>query len=153
MATPPSPVKLSKSRMVSGYLAIGLLLAMFAAFLASLPWTGSDSNPDEDAILMRIRPLADIALEPLPASKFSGQQTGKSMFQEFCQSCHGKGLGGAPGSGDRKAWTPRMDQGLDALVQSVTAGKCNMPPGSGPAADQMALARAVVYMIWPSMRL
>ena len=100
--------------MVSGYLAIGLLLAMLAAFLASPPWTGSDSNPDEDAILMRIRPLADIALEPLPASKFSGQQTGKSMFQEFCQSCHGKGLGGARGSATGKpgrrewirVWTP-----------------------------------------------
>lgn len=143
----------SKFQIVLRYFALGLLLALLVAILAPQFRISTDSIPDEDAIAERIRPLADLELEPLSTITVRGQRTGKAVVQELCQSCHGKGLGGAPKIGDRKAWTPRIDQGLEALVQSVKDGKCSMPSKGNSDADEMELARAVVYLIWPRMRL
>ncbi|MHB9102212.1 MAG: c-type cytochrome [Sulfuricella sp.] len=144
---------LSEFQIAISCFACGILLALLVAILAPLVWNRHELIPDEDAIAERIRPLGDLVVAPLAATAIRGQRTGAVLVQEFCQSCHGKGINGAPKIGDRKAWTPRLDKGLDALMQSVIAGKCSMPPRGGSDANQMELARAIVYLIWPRMRL
>lgn len=144
---------MSKSQLAISYFAGGLLLALLVAILAPQFWIRHDSIPDEEAIAERIRPLADLELAPPAATAVRGKRTGAALVQEFCLPCHGKGLGGAPKIGARKDWTPRLDQGLDALVHSVLANKCGMPPRGSSDAEEMELARAIVYMIWPRMRL
>lgn len=144
---------LSESQIAISYFACGLLLALLVAILAPQFWIRHDSIPDEDAIAERIRPPADLELALPAATAVKGMRTGAALVQEFCQSCHGKGLGGAPKIGDRKAWAPRRDQDLKVLVQSVKAGRCSMPPRGGSDADEMELGRAIVFMIWPRMRL
>lgn len=143
----------SESQIAIGCFGLGLLLALLVAILTSLAWQRNDSIPDEDVSAERIRPTADLELAPPTGTAIRGKRTGAALVQEFCQSCHRKGLGGAPKIGDRKAWAPRLGQGLDALVQSAIAGKGSMPARGGSDADDMELARAIVYMIWPRMRL
>ena len=48
--------------------------------------------------------------------------------------CHGAGIAGAPKTGDKAAWAPRIKQGVDVLYQSALKGKNAMPPKGGNAA-------------------
>lgn len=52
----------------------------------------------------------------------------EKTFNKTCGICHISGVMMAPKVGDANDWTPRMANGIDALVQSVTTGKGAMPP-------------------------
>lgn len=143
----------SEAQIALRYFALGLLLALLVAILAASVRLGSDFVQDEDALAERIHPLADLEIAPPAGHAIRGKRTGAAVVQEYCQSCHRKGQGGAPQIGDRKAWAPRLGKGLEALVQSAKSGKSGMPPRGGSDADDMELARAIVFMIWPRMRL
>ena len=52
-----------------------------------------------------------------------------AKYQMTCFACHGTGAAGAPMKGDKAAWAPRLEQGMDVLLTSVKAGKNAMPPG------------------------
>lgn len=76
--------------------------------------------------------------------------TGKQVVQARCVTCHGNGANGAPKIGDRAAWTPRMSQGLDALVHAAIRGHGNMPPRGGLAElTDSEMRAAVLYMFNP----
>ena len=49
-------------------------------------------------------------------------------YNKSCAVCHNTGAANAPKTGDADAWAPRMEKGLDALVQSVNNGLNAMPP-------------------------
>lgn len=49
-------------------------------------------------------------------------------YQSSCFACHSSGAAGAPKTGDVAAWQPRMEKGMDTLVQSVKTGLNAMPP-------------------------
>jgi cytochrome c5 len=53
---------------------------------------------------------------------------GQSVYNSKCIICHGSGVAGAPKTGDRQAWQPRIEQGMDVLLVNVINGKGNMPP-------------------------
>ena len=55
------------------------------------------------------------------------------MFNTVCGACHNTGVAGAPKSGDKAAWAPRIALGNDALYASAIAGKGAMPPKGGAA--------------------
>ena len=153
MAAETNSAGLSVSKFRIRYLAYGLLLVLLIGVVASRFWVRHDVIADAGAVIERIQPVADLEIAPPPnATAERGQRTGVFIVHGHCRSCHSNGQGGAPQIGDRKAWAPRMSQGLDALVQSVASGKCGIPPGSSDAVEA-ELARAVVYMIWPRMRL
>jgi cytochrome c5 len=48
-----------------------------------------------------------------------------------CASCHEKGKSGAPRIADGAAWSPRVKNGIPALVQSALEGHARMPAGGG----------------------
>jgi len=153
MAAANNSAGLSVSKIGISSLALGLLLASLIAIPASYFWIRQDLVLDAGAVAERIQPVAGLELAPPPnATSERGKRTGVFLVHGSCRSCHGHGQGGAPQIGDRKAWTPRMNQGLDAMVRSVVSGKCNSA-GGGSDADELELSRAVVYMIWPRMRL
>lgn len=153
MTTAKNSARLSISKIGLGYLALGLLAALIIAMLAAHFSAHREVIPDENSTAERIQPVADLEIAPPPDSTTErGKRAGAFVVHESCRSCHDIGQDGAPKIGDRHAWAPRMNQGLDALVHSVAAGKCGVPRG-GSDADDMELARAVVRMIWPRMRL
>ncbi len=49
-------------------------------------------------------------------------------YNKSCAVCHATGAANAPKVHDVEAWKPRLDKGMDALVQSVGTGLNAMPP-------------------------
>jgi cytochrome c5 len=84
---------------------------------------------------------------PAPAKPVAGAD-GKPVYDKVCTVCHGPGVAGAPKPGDKAAWAPRLQQGMDALVQSVVKGKGAMPPKAGnPALTDAEIRAAVEFMV------
>ena len=83
-----------------------------------------------------------------PAASAPIGPTGKPLYDSACAVCHIAGVAGAPRLEDQAAWAPRLERGLDALVESVVKGKGAMPPMGGAAqATQEQIRAAVQYMI------
>jgi cytochrome c5 len=69
---------------------------------------------------------------------------GKAVYDQTCVACHMQSVAGSPKLGDKPAWAPRIDTGMDSLVQSVLKGKGAMPPKGGNASLSEAQVRAAV---------
>lgn len=95
------------------------------------------------------QPLGD--LEQVQAATLPGQVN----YDQFCSICHKVGVGGAPILGDMDHWTPRIANGIDALVDNAINGMSSdngvMPPKGGflQLSDQ-DVRDAVTYMIGES---
>ena len=63
-------------------------------------------------------------------------------------ACHASGAAGAPKTGDKAAWAPRIATGIPALIKSATNGK-NAMPAKGGAADLSdgEIKAAVEYIV------
>ena len=85
--------------------------------------------------------------EPVEAA-----MSGPQVYNEACIACHGTGIGGAPKFGDAAAWGPRIEQGMEVLVQHAIEGYQGetgfMPPKGGrmDLSDE-EVAAAVEYMV------
>jgi cytochrome c5 len=88
---------------------------------------------------------APVIAAAVPAKADAGK--GKAVYDSTCSVCHAAGIAGAPQTGDKAAWAPRLKAGIDALHASSIKGKGAMPPKGGnltlPDADVKA---AVDYM-------
>jgi cytochrome c5 len=83
-----------------------------------------------------------------PAGKPAAAADGKAVYDKVCFACHAQSVAGSPKIGDKQAWAPRIQQGMDTLVQSVTKGKGAMPPKAGnPALTDAELRAAVEFMV------
>jgi cytochrome c5 len=72
---------------------------------------------------------------------------GEALYKQACFACHGAGVAGAPKFGDKAAWAPRIQNGVDALTASAIKGKGAMPPKGGSTASDADIQAAVVYMV------
>lgn len=71
--------------------------------------------------------IASVAVV-LAAGALSARAEAPAKYNMYCIACHGTGAAGAPKTGDKAAWEPRMAAGIDALVASTKKGKNAMPP-------------------------
>jgi cytochrome c5 len=69
---------------------------------------------------------------------------GKSTYDKACTVCHAPGVAGAPKTGDKAAWAPRLKQGVNALYEAALKGKGAMPPKGGNTALPDADVKAAV---------
>jgi cytochrome c5 len=91
-------------------------------------------------------PVMVAAAAPAAAAGDAGR--GKSVYDSSCAACHSAGVAGAPKTGDKTAWAPRLKAGKDALYISVLKGKGAMPAKGGNASLTEADVRASVdYML------
>jgi cytochrome c5 len=67
---------------------------------------------------------------------------GKAVFDKACFGCHN--LMSPKLTGEKANWEPRLKQGNDALIASVTKGKGAMPPKAGNASLTDADIKAAV---------
>ena len=51
------------------------------------------------------------------------------VYDRSCRSCHTVAGTGAPLTGDAAAWAPRLQKGMNILVDNVVNGLGSMPPG------------------------
>ena len=129
--------------------------------LVQLATTGPSTDPNAlnpDAVAARIQPVGKLefgppggpvaqapaaAPKPAPAGKPAAAD-GKAVYSQTCVACHQVSVAGSPRLGDKAAWAPRIQQGMDVLLQSVLKGKGAMPPKGGNAALTDAQVRAAV---------
>jgi cytochrome c5 len=77
---------------------------------------------------------------------------GERVYPSLCPACHAAGVAGAPKMGDAGAWAPRIDKGVDTLVNNAINGMQGdtgvMPPkGGNPGLSDEEVEAAVRYMV------
>jgi cytochrome c5 len=79
--------------------------------------------------------------------------TGSQVYNAVCIACHAPpGVGGAPALGDSVAWTPRIAQGMDTLIDHALhgfTGSTGVMPRKGERVDlsDEEVIGAVEYMV------
>jgi cytochrome c5 len=84
-------------------------------------------------------PDAPIVAMAIPAAAAPGAATakpagGEGVYNTACTACHGAGIAGAPKSGDKAAWAPRIAQGKPVLYEHAIKGfqgKAGVMPAKG----------------------
>ena len=126
-----------------------LVIATLMSLVPVLTWSMGAKPKQEDieAANLRILPLAKVRLAPLaPAGASAGSRSGEELYKAVCGACHEAGVAGAPKTGDKAAWAPRIGVGLDVLTKTALTGKGAMPPKGGSDATPEELTRAIVFM-------
>lgn len=74
---------------------------------------------------------------------------GETVYDANCSSCHDSSRDGAPRLGYLAAWTRRLKQSEETLVQHATEGLDLMPPrGDNADLSDQQIRAAVLYMIY-----
>jgi cytochrome c5 len=120
----------------------------------AMPPKGGDASLTDDEVTRAVAFMANQAggkfkepaakEKPAAAQKTAAATDGKAVYDKTCVACHAQSVAGSPKLGDKAAWAPRLQQGMDALAQSVLKGKGAMPPKGGNAALSDAEVRAAV---------
>jgi cytochrome c5 len=88
---------------------------------------------------------------PAPAKESAGpagKPDGKAIYDSACVACHGTGVAGAPKTGDKAVWAPRLKTGMEALYASALKGKGAMPiKGGNTALADADIKAAVDYLV------
>jgi cytochrome c5 len=127
-------------------IVIGIILLVAFATNHHLAGAGSETE-NAEAVASRLRPVAEEGFVLKDANAPKVLQNGQSVYTAVCVACHGTGAAGAPKVGDAGAWSARIAQGYDTLVQHAIQGIRAMPAkGGNPDLDDVEVARAVVYM-------
>jgi cytochrome c5 len=77
---------------------------------------------------------------------------GEGIYKTACSACHSAGIAGAPKSGDKAAWAPRLAQGKETLYKHALQGfqgKGGVMPAKGGNASlaDADVKSAVDYMM------
>ena len=98
-----------------------------------------------------------VAVERLPTPDDPVLTLGRAVWGDSCQNCHGGNKAtGAPKVTSTKAWGPRIEQGMDVLIDHALTGfvgprYTEMPPrGANPDLTDREVAAAVAFMVWAS---
>ena len=161
---------------VLAFLVPIVLISMIAHLVTSGPDTSKGTPAlSEEAVTKRLKPVGDVAVDPnqpkpapaaaapvaavpapapapgapapaAAASAASGK--GKAVYDATCMVCHAAGIAGAPKTGDKAAWAPRLKEGMPAVYAIAMKGKGAMPPKGGNAGLSEADVKAAVdYMV------
>src|SRR6476661_4203327 len=114
------------------FLVIVIGIILLVSFATNHPLAGAGSEgQNPEAVAARVRPVADegFALKDMNAPKVL--QGGQAVYTAVCAACHATGAAGAPKVGDAGAWSARIAQGYDTLVQHAMQGIRAMPAKGG----------------------
>jgi len=85
---------------------------------------------------------------PPPPKTGTGEKAGKTIYQNYCASCHAAGGAGAPKFGDAAAWGPLVQQGMDTLYNNAIHGIKEMPPkGNCQSCTDEQIKQAVDFIV------
>lgn len=151
-------IKTPKQLIVVSVLALVTPVAI--ALLGSQLVTGGkriDTTEDKKSVEQRIKPVGELvklegaAPAPVPAAGVvavaAKAKSGDEVYNEACVACHGTGAAGAPKTGDKAAWAPRVAQGVATLYDHAIKGFKAMPPKGGASALSDAEVKAGVDLL------
>ena len=130
-------------------LGVFSLLWAMAALAERVP-PGTD-----DEIAERLQPFGELCRTGQPCAKAvadagaaSGSMSGEAVYNQFCNTCHGAGVAGAPVTGNSEAWDERLAKGMETLWEHTLQGFNAMPPkGTCMACSEEELRGAMEYMV------
>jgi cytochrome c5 len=116
------------------------------------------------ALIERIEPFGQVTLDGEAIAEDPGLarvnqaeaapalMTGPQVYNAACLACHGGGIAGAPMTGDKAAWAPRIAQGMDTLQQHALEGlqgSAGFMPAKGGRTDLSdgEIIAAVEYLV------
>ena len=129
-------------------IGVAILLSLLVWPLSKLG-KGHASAPGGDAAELRVQPVARVEMRQAPVVRSDGKpRSGEAVYTAICQTCHAAGLAGAPKTGDKAAWAPRIASGSAALLKTALNGKGGMPArGGGADLTDAELKAAVEYIV------
>lgn len=134
----------SSRTILLGTVAVAVILVVVIWPLSMLG-KGSSSNPDEAEL--RIQPIAQIEMQKAVPKSDGKPRSAEAIYNTICKACHETGVAGAPKTGDKAAWAPRLAAGSGALLKSAISGKGGMPArGGAPDLTDDELKAAVAYL-------
>lgn len=69
--------------------------------------------------------------KPLTLAQISAGFDAEARYAQSCAACHNSGAAGAPKVGTAADWAPRLEKGLDAVVQNAINGLNGVMPPKG----------------------
>ena len=144
-----SPIKSPGQLIIVVVLAfvVPIVVIVLLTQLVTGGWQGAHEGDKQ--VLSRIQAVGNVVIGEPSAPK--GNLTGDAVYGEVCKTCHDAGLAGAPKTGDKGVWAPRIAQTQPTVTQHAIAGfqgKTGVMPPKGGNADltDTEVGRAVVYM-------
>ena len=127
--------------------AVAVLLIVVVWPLSMLG-KGSSASMNADEAELRIQPVARVEMQKAEAVKTDGKpRSGEAIYASVCKACHETGVAGAPKTGDKAAWAPRIASGMAAMLKSAANGKGAMPArGGAPDLSDDELKAAVAFL-------
>jgi len=126
---------------------VALVVPVAIALLGSQLLSGSkriDRTEPKQLVEQRIKPVGELVKldsAPPPAAPAAGvvavvakAKTGEEVYNGACVACHGAGIAGAPKTGDKALWGPRIAQGVNVLYEHAIKGFKGMPAKGGQVA-------------------
>ncbi|ELA09120.1 cytochrome c-type protein [Moraxella macacae 0408225] len=99
-------------------------------------------------------PIASVAAPTAPKNETATANdgsVGEKLYNTTCKTCHDTGVLGAPKTGDKANWAPRIAQGKDILykhaIEGFTGKSGTMPPKGTSTAPDADIKAAVDYMV------
>ena len=128
-------------------IAVAAVLILVVWPLSMIGKGDSAADASQDAEL-RIQPVARVEMQKAVVKSDGKPRDGETIYNTVCTACHAAGLVGAPKTGDKAAWAPRIALGDSALLQSVINGKGAMPARAGDASlTEDELKAAVAFLV------
>jgi cytochrome c5 len=125
---------------------LALVIPVAIAILGSQLIAGSkriDASEAKRSVEQRIKPVGELvkfdgAPPPVAAGAVvavaAKAKTGEEVYNGACVACHGAGIAGAPKTGDKALWAPRIAQGVATLYEHAIKGFKTMPAKGGQVA-------------------
>ena len=125
---------------------LALVIPVAIAVLGSQLISGSkriDATEAKRSVEQRIKPVGELVkfdgvAPPVAAAAVvavaTKAKTGEEVYNGACVACHGAGIAGAPKTGDKALWAPRIAQGAATLYEHAIKGFKAMPAKGGQVA-------------------
>ncbi len=102
---------------------------------------------EEEAVTEAIAPVAQVEVAAAETEGAAMAKTGEEVYNSVCMMCHATGMMESPKFGDGGAWSARISQGLDAMVDHAVNGFNMMPAkGGNGSLSEEEVKNAVIYM-------
>lgn len=128
-------------------IAVALILTV-VIWPLSMIGKGDVASGGADDAELRILPVARVEMQKAAAASDGKPRSAEAIYNTICKACHDAGVAGAPKTGDKAAWAPRIATGSAAMLKSVIGGKNAMPPRAGDASlSDDELKAAVEFLV------
>lgn len=134
---------------------------LLAAMSLSLCLHAETTDFDREQIKQRIAPVGQVRIEgeaaegvqavaePVAEAATAAAPSGEKIYKQYCAVCHRSGLAGAPITGKKSHWEPRLAKmSVEELTASAIKGKNAMPArGTCTSCSDDDIRAAVEYML------